>query len=160
MPGLQKTARSAVVQTVLAGSFTLLGVLLSKVSVIDIGGTALDKPTAKLQPRDAACFWHQNNPTGYRLLQRQADGGWIETQPNGMTYHHVEVGRVTRGPFHGMILRRTENPVGEPWPVELFVPDVGAGNVLLYRPDPKLGWEYAAIIEPSIAGCPRLAATR
>jgi len=152
---MSRAKSSPIALALIAGCFTVAGALLGRLDVIRIGGGPLDKPTAKLHPRQAVCFFHKNSPPGYRLLQRQDNGGWIETQPDGMQYHHIEEGRVTHGPFQGVVLKRVENPVGQPWPVELFVPDDGASNVLLYRPDPKASWEYAGIIEQSTAGCPR-----
>lgn len=152
-----KDHRTAIIAAVVAGIFTLLGAVIGKVSVISFGGTTLDKPTVTLARRDTICFWHGNATAGYRLIARRSDGTWLETQPNGMVYHHAEIGRVTIGPFHGTMLQRKENPIGEPWPVEVFIPDVGAGNVLYYRPDQQTGWEYAALLEPSNLNCPRVA---
>jgi len=91
-------------------------------------------------------------------MERHADGTWLETQPDDMQYHHKELGHITRGPFHGAIIQRVENPAKEQYPVQLFIPDEGAGDVLLYRSDQGVSWEYAARLNTTTSNCPRAAA--
>ncbi len=145
---------------VITGLLGTLGLVVGNNLHIDsldfVRKSAFDKPVGTHEPRTAFCFWHQNSPAGFRLMQRQPDGKtWLETQPDGRTYHHEQIGRVNQGPWPGAVLRRLENPLNEPWPVQLFVPDKGVGNVLLYRPGSKTGWEYASVIQDSTANCPR-----
>lgn len=144
---------------VIGGMVGMLGLVVGNnvhIGSLQLFGTEYDKPAIAQSPRTAICFWHQNKPAGYRLMQRQEDGTWLETQPDGMSYRHIEVGRVKLGPWHGVILERKENPRNEPWPVQLFIPDAGAHNALLFRPDPKAEWEYISTIAPSTDNCPRL----
>ena len=150
-----------VIAAIVAGLLGIIGVVLGKANIVSLqfGGTEFDQPTVKMSPRSEICFWHRNSPTGYRLIRRQPDGVWIETQPDGMQFHHIEVGRVERGPWHGVITRREENPKDEPWPVQLFIPDVGAHNVLLYRPSPQASWEFVRVLNGSVQDCPRMSAT-
>ena len=150
-----------VIAAVVSGCFLVLVAVLNKTNVLSfqIGGTEFDTPAVKEIPRQEICFWHGNAPPGYRLMKRQPDGVWLETQPDGMQYHHVELGRVERGPWHGVITRREENPRNEPGPVQLFISDAGGHNVLLYRPTPQAGWEYAAVLAATTEHCPRDAAS-
>lgn len=145
--------------TLVAGLFGLGGVVLGnniRIGSLNFGGTEYDRPLSGSVPRNAICFWHQNPPTGYRLIRKSEDGNWLESQPNGMTYQHGPLGRVTQGPFRGTILKRVENPRDEPWPVQLFIPDQGSHNVLLYRQDSASSWKYVSILEESTDNCPRL----
>jgi hypothetical protein len=139
----------------LVGAITGAVIASPNIPGFQVFGGHYDYPTVNLLPRNEFCFWHQNTPTGYRLFTRHSDGTWIETQPDNIAYHHKELGRVRRGPFHGVILSRVENPPHENYPVQLFVPDSGAGNVLMYRPDEKNGWEYAGVLTSTVSNCPR-----
>lgn len=47
--------------------------------------------------------------------------------------------------------------------MQAFIPDFGAGNVLLYRPNEKIAWEYMGIVKSkggkdTIEQCPSEAA--
>lgn len=150
---------SPVFAAIVGGMLGIIGLIAAnnlKIGGIVFGGTEYDSPTTKLTPRTAICFWHRNAPSGFRLIQSVGDGTWLEKQPDGMEYHHIEIGRVAQGPFQGAVLVRKENPKDEPWYVETFVPDIGSGNVLFYRPDKKSAWEYVSILETSTDNCPRM----
>lgn len=139
--------RHPLVIALVSGGLGIGGTLLAKIDHMSIGGgTEWDFPPGPTKERTVFHFSHQNRPPGCRTMQQLDNSTWRETQPDGTSLQHTVLGRVTKGPWPGLILRRLESP--DQYPVDLFVPNAGVSmNALLYRPTNGGAWVAVSVVE-------------
>jgi hypothetical protein len=118
--------------------------------------TGENQPRGETEERAQFCFYMPNPPPGWRKMVKRSNTGWEETQPNNIIYQHRVLARISAGPWPGTIIQRIENPKGEPYPVQLFIPDKGtAFTNILFRPDSLGYWKAVSTVEDDMSNCPR-----